>query len=242
MVLVASSLIAANKQHEELRTAASEIDRAILATTQTHSDTSTLAPTAATAPVAGGEAGQIEAIVKTMLNRSAAERREYELALNAIGWPDVLSGQRIQRDSTMSESRTMLRQAREIVANYSGHTDELFTQLRRDIETSGLRPESKRSMLEGFDKSAGMHKARATELWLLEQQVFTQFENILNLLSARRNSWQVQNNQLLFNVQADLDLLNSHLSEVGQLVAKQEQIQAASVQRTREAFQSLPGK
>lgn len=240
IALVASSLLAASKQREELKTAASEIDRAILATMPSRSDTPASPPLAtSTAPVAGGEAGKMEETAKTMLNRSATERREYELELNAIGWSDVLNGKRLQRDSALSESRTMLRQARDIVAKYSGRTNELFVQLRRDIETSDLSPASKRSMLEGFDKSTDQHKARVAELWLLEQQVLTQFENILNLLSARRNSWQVQNDQLLFNAQADLDLFNSYLAKVGQLVAKQEQIQAASVQRTREVIQSL---
>jgi hypothetical protein len=243
VALVASSLLASNKQREELKTAASEIDRTVLATMSSRSDAPTSPPPlTSTAPVAGGEAGRMEATVKTMLNRSAAARREYELELNAIGWSDVLSGKRLQRDSALSESRTMLRQARTVVAKYSGRTNELFEELRRDIETADLNPASKRSMLEGFDKSTDQHKEKAAELWPLEQQVLAQFENIFNLLSARRAAWQVQNDQVLFNAQADLDLFNSYLAKVSQLVAKQEELQAASLQRTRQAIQSLAGR
>ena len=87
-----------------------------------------------------------------MMNRMLAQRREYELELEAVGWSNVLDGERIGKDSTLAESKTMLRQARDIVAKYRARTDDLFVQIRRDIETSGMKQDSQRSMLAGFDK------------------------------------------------------------------------------------------
>ena len=85
--LVAASFIATNRQRGELKTAAAEIERTVVAATQaTSASTPVAPPPVPAAPIAGGDAGKMEAVVKTMMNRMLAQRREYELELEAVGW------------------------------------------------------------------------------------------------------------------------------------------------------------
>ena len=102
-----------------------------------------------------------------------------------------------------------------------------------------MKQDSQRSMLAGFDKTAAQGKAQASELWALEEQVLSQVENVFTLLSAKRNAWHVQQNQILFNSESDLNLFNSYLSRVNQIVAKQQEIQEQSIRRTQESLRQL---
>lgn len=111
--------------------------------------------------------------------------------------------------------------------------------MRRDIETSGLKPEHLRDALAGFDNTAAQGKARASELWSLEEQALSQVENIFTLLAAKRNSWQVQQSQILFNNQSDLDLFNSYLTRIGEITAQQRALQNAGARRTQEGLRRL---
>ena len=46
-------------------------------------------------------------------------------------------------------------------------------------------------------------------------------------------------NQILFNSESDLNLFNSYLSRVNQIVAKQQEIQEQSIRRTQESLRQL---
>lgn len=239
VALVVSSVLSTNRERHEFKTAANEIERTVTLATSTNVSQPSAPATPSAAPVASGDAGKLETAVKTIVNRSLAQRREYELELEAIGWSRILDGERIRKDMSLAESRTILRQARDIVSKYRGQTDELFAQVRHDIETAGLKPEAQRAAIAGFDKNAGQGKAQAAELWSLEEETLSQVENIFTLLAAKRNSWHVQQNQIVFNDQSDLDLFNSYLSRINQIMAQQQALQTAGVRRTQEKLRQL---
>lgn len=237
--LIVASVIASNRQKVEIRQAAAEVQNAVAAV-----QSSIASGTASPLPIqinnnVTTEAGRIGILVKTMMNRMLSNRREYEIELDAIGWSKILDSQRLRNDSSMAEGRIMLQQAKEIVSKYRKRTNDLFVQVRRDIETSDLTANSKQSMLTGFDKTSQQGKAQAMEIWSIEEQVLSKFENIFNLLGARRNRWQIQDEQVMFHRQADLDLFNSYVAQIQVLVAKQEKIQTTSLQRTQDSLMQL---
>lgn len=237
--LIAASVVANNRQKTELRAVAADVQQTIAAVQSSVVSGSPPPPPMAISQVSSGETGKMEVVLKTMINRMIAQRREYELELEAIGWSKILDGQRLRGDATLAESRTILQQAKDIVAKYRSRTTELFAQLRRDIETSDLKAGNKRSMLAGFEKTADQSKAQTMELWSLEEQALAQIENTFNLLAARRGGWQIQDGQVMFHRQADLDLFNSYMSQAQAIVAKQEEIQSASLRRTQDSLTRL---
>ena len=237
--LIAASVIASNRQKTGLRQVASEIQQTVAAVQSSIVSGSASPPPIQTAAAGTTVSAKIGVVIKTMMNRMLAQRREYELELEAIGWSKLLDGQRLRNDSSLAESRTILQQAKVIVAKYRSRTNDVFIQVRRDIENSDLTANSKQSMLSGFDDSAQQGQAQAMELWSLEEQVLSQIENAFNLLGAKRSGWQIQDGQVVFHRQADLDLFNSYMSQVQILVAKQQKLQAASLQRTQESLIQL---
>lgn len=237
--LLISSLLSASQAQHNMQVGAGEVERSLTEATATSNSPSATPIAVSSAPVASGEAGKLEAALKSMINRSVAQRQEYERELDAIGWSKILDAERIRKDTGLTESKALIRQARDIVSKYRGRTDELFSQVRRDIETSGLKPESLRDALAGFDSTSAQGKARSSELWSLEEQTLSQVENIFTLLATKRESWQVQKSQILFNNQGDLDLFNSYLTRIGEITAQQQALQNAGARRTQDGLKRL---
>lgn len=237
--LIAAASIAESRQKSELRTVATEMQNSISAIDiSASSSQSTPIPPPITSS-ATGEAGKIDVLLKTVLNRAISQRREYMLELEAIGWPNILDGSRLKNDSTFAQSRTMVQQAKDIVAKYRSRTDTLYAQMRRDIETSGMGTELRRATLAVFDQRLSQGISQAAELWSLEEQVIGHIENGLNLLAARHGGWTLQEGQVTFHRQKDLDLFNAHLKKAEVIASQQEQMQAASLQKAKEGMSQL---
>ena len=171
---------------------------------------------------------QIETVgvlLKGMVNRVLAQRRDYELELDAIGWSTILDPSRLAGDTTMVGSRTLLKQARTIVAKYRARTDLIFEQSRREIEDADLPANMRQSMLNGFLSSSAKGKERASLNWDMEAQVLVEMEKVVDLLSARRGSWEISDGQLLFASQEDIDRFNASIDRVKSLVDQQQRMQ-----------------
>lgn len=237
--LISTALISDHRQKSELRVAAAEMQQSIAAVELAASSGQAPPTLLPITPATSGEIGKIEIFLKTMVNRVLSQHREYELELEAIGWSNILDGSRLKNDSTLTESRTMIQQAKDIVTKYQLRTDKLYAQMRRDIETSDMSAESKRSMLTGFDEKLSQGKSQAAELWSLEEQVLGQIENVFNLLSARRGGWQIQDGRVMFQRQADLELFNSYIEKVQAIVIKQKQVQSAAFQEAKDSLSAF---
>ena len=237
--LITASLIAGQRLKSEVKDAAVQVQQSLAAVQAAASAGTNTPPPMPVTNVGTSDGGKMGLVMKTMVNRMLAHRREYELELDAIGWGKILDGQRLKNDVTLAESRTMIQQAKDVVLKYKSKTSDLFAIIRQDIERSDLSPSSKQSMLAGFDRTSAQGKAQAMEVWMLEEQALEEIGKVFSLLSARRSAWQIQDGQVMFQSQKDLDLFNSYLATVQSLVAKQEQIQSSSLKRTTEALNQL---
>lgn len=234
--LVGASYLASQRVKADIRDAVSQVHETLSAI-QEANITGTAAPEPKPVVASGSSEGaRMGAVMQALVNRSLVQRREYELELEAIGWSSILDAKRLNTDPTLSESREILQKAGDVVEKYRQKTARIFTEMREDIERSDLSAETRRSMLEGFDSTLEQGKAQAAELWGLEEAVVDEIGKIIDLLAARRKDWQIENNQILFQEQHDLDQFNSHMAEVQVIVAKQQEMQSASIQRSKDAL------
>ena len=237
--LLAASYFSAQRLKGDIRESVAQVQETLSALQE-----ATSAGTAAPAPkpvMATGtsEGAKMGALLQTMVNRMLAHRRDYELELEAIGWSGILDGKRLKTDPNLATSRAMLQQANAIVAKYKQRNASIFTAMRQDIEQSDLSSGSRTSMLAGFDSTLEQGKAQALELWALEEAALGEFQKIIDLLSTRRSAWQIEDDQIMFQAQSDLDTFNSHVSVVQSIVAKQEALQAAAIQRSKDTLDQV---
>lgn len=240
--LFASGLIAASQQKQQAVQALSSIQQEMARVTTATTDSSGL-PTrieraAAETPKATGDFGEIERFMKEFIDRFVAQRNDYLLELEAIGWNSVLDAQRVKNDTTLSESKVMIDRAKTIVVKYEKKTAHLMESTRERINALNMAETTKREMLAGFDKGMGKAGEQIDEQWTLEKQVVLQVENIFLLLAASKR-WVVEDQQILFYRDEDLARFNSYVQTIQKLTQQQEQIQKSSYSTTAENLEAL---
>ena len=226
--LIASGLIASSQNEREARQGLAEIHDLYSGMLDAATDSEGLPRRIDmridVTPKARGEFGEIERFLKECINQNISQRNDYLLDLEAIGWDSILDPGRIKADRTFVESRAMIQQAREISAKHRGRLDALLRNAREDILSLNVSESSKREMLSGFDEGLEEAKEGREAIWTLEENILQEVENIINLLSSARK-WTVEDEQIVFYRDRDLDSFNSYLSGIDQMVEQQQAIQ-----------------
>jgi hypothetical protein len=236
--MIGATVVTANRQKVEMRKVAAEM-RTSLDTVKSSLESGAGNGSIPLTSAAQGDAGKMAVIVKTMLNRMLAQRRAYEQELDGAGWSKVLDPARIDQDKYLDETRTILRQAREVMKKYEDKTDELFVQMRADVEKADINAEMKESMVAGFNKSEAKSKSNAMVIWKLEGQALDQVSNAVTLLGNARAHWQIEGGQFAFQRQADLDQYNAYMAKLQEIAAKQEAIQNSAMQKAQDRMQQI---
>lgn len=242
LTLFVGGLVAAQRQkHEAVQAVSSihqEMRRVATATTDSDGLPARIERTVPQPSTARGEFGEMARFIKEFIDRIVAQRNDYLLELEAIGWNSILDAQRIKNDVALSESRVMIQRAKTIVDKYERKTAELMQGTRSHIESLNVSETTKKEMLAGFER--GMSKAgkQIDEQWRLEKQVVRQFENIFVMLAASK-TWIVEGEQILFYTDSELARFNSYIQAIQDLTHQQEQIQNRSFAEVNKNMESL---
>jgi len=180
-------------------------------------------------PKARGEFGELKRFILDMMARVNSQQNNYVLELQAIGWNSILDPRRIEQDTTLAESRVIVKQASTIVSKYEDKTAKLIHDARKQIPALPFDEAAKHEMLAGFDK--GIENSRVGEIWGLEKQVVDHVDGIITLLATAKHGedWVVEGNEILFVNDDDLATFNAHIEEIQRVVRKQEQIRKDSI-------------
>jgi len=241
--MIASGLIGFSQQKHEAKQALTEIQDQYSALIDSSTDSQGLPKRIDkpidTTPKARGEFGEMERFMKEFMDQMVSQRNDYLLELEAIGWNSILDAERIRADKALIESKVTIRKAKEIVGKYQERTNVLLNNARQNIRSLNISESSKREMLSGFDRGMEKAKNQIDAVWALEGKVVTEFENIINLLSARNGAWIVEGGQILFYNDSDLNRFNSYIASIQSLVNQQQQIQNQSIETVNRNFNRI---
>jgi hypothetical protein len=185
--------------------------------------------------------GGLEGLMKEFINRIDSQQRDYVLELEAIGWTSVLDVQRIEKDVTLAESKTIVKRAKAIVDKYEQETADLLQNTRASVNSLDMPESPKEEMLASYDRSMGKASQQMSEQWKLERQVVLEVEKIFVLLAASK-SWVIKGGSIVFNNE-ELARYNAHIENIQQMAQQQQQAQKesyAEVSRYLESLRNAP--
>ena len=241
--MIAGDLIGYSQQNQEAKQALSEIQDQYSALIESSTDSQGLPKRIEkpinTTPKASGEFGEVERFMKEFIDQMVSQRNDYILELQAIGWNGILDVNRIKADKTFIESKVTIQKAKEVVKKYKEQINTLLSNVKDNIRSLNVNETSKREMLSGFDRGMEKAKKNIDALWSLESKTINEFENIINLLSARKGAWIVEGEQILFYNDSDLERFNYYMASIQKMVGQQEEIQRQSVQTVKRKFDQL---
>jgi hypothetical protein len=192
-----------------------------------------------TTPTAKGEAGEFEKCMKTILNRNISQRNDYISEIDAIGWDKILDPNRIKADKTLVDSKKIIQRAKNIVIKYKDQTSAIIDNARKEINNLNITESTKREALKAFDNGVVSSRARVTAIWDYEFQSILEVEKIIALLYDRQGKWSVQNNQIVFVDDTDVNEFNQHIASIEEITKKQEAVQVQSFESVNNKLNKL---
>jgi hypothetical protein len=192
-----------------------------------------------TGPHARRDLGETERLMSEFMVQMASQRNDYVRQLESIGWNDILKANRIKGDPTFAEARATIQKAKEIVKKYTERTYTLLSDTREKIRSLDVSEATKNEMVLGFDKGMRGVRQNLDTLLSLEAKIIDEFEHIIDLLSAKKESWTVQGEQIRFYHNEDLEAFNAHIGSVQRMARQQQEVQSQSRQQVDRNFDRL---
>lgn len=185
---------------------------------------------------ASGSLAVVEQFVGKIMNRSAALTNEYFSELNSIGWHMTLDFDRLQTDGSLEESRRLVAEARIAISKHENRTDQLLSDIPNMIQAIDLPAAEKKKFERAFMKSMQSRKPAIERLMTLEKATIDEVEKIIDLLADDPQAWSIDNSELLFESQQQIDQYNEHLDNIDSFLAEQVEIQNAALERARKTI------
>jgi len=182
-----------------------------------------------TTPKTKGEFGELERFAKTLLNKKVSLQNDYLLELKKIEWERVLDTDRIIQDKNLAESKMMIQKAYDITRNYKAKTYALLDDAQAEIGNLNISKDKRDEFLRGFNIGVEKQRLQSDAIWNLENKIISGIENIVLLLSAKQGAWVIQNGQILFSDQTDLNAYNFYIAAIKEHAAKQQVIMKQSI-------------
>jgi len=171
------------------------------------------------------------------INKAQVLANEYQKSINDIGWGRILDPSRLKNDSTMIESKSMIKQARRIVSDYRKRNIKLIYDMRNSIQNLNLSEDMKERLRTGFESSMEDALKSIGENWDLEASILNEFEAIILLL--KNVDWEIQDNQILFYNNQDVVSYNNHFLKINSLMEKQLKLQNKNIENYNKLWEIL---
>ncbi|MFZ6743645.1 hypothetical protein ACO0LC_10495 [Undibacterium sp. JH2W] len=184
----------------------------------------------ATTSKASGQFGEMEKFMKDFMNSAAAYKNAYLHELNAANWDHVMDFKRIKNDKDMQESKAIVEKAKSIISKFEANTDSLFDSGRAKINSLALDDDTKKNMLDGFNRGGQSSRALIMQNWQMERKAVQEIENMLALL-ADKKKWTLQGEQLMFRDEATLTQFNRHQQKVQEILKEQQDMQQRHIKK-----------
>lgn len=155
------------------------------------------------------------------MNRKVEIHNAYLSEMEAVGWSKLVDADRLKADTMLKESFSIIEKGKSAVKKYKIQNDALLDEARNDLKTLDIAESSKHRYAQSLERRISESRVHLDALWGLEEQALVQFENIVKLLAARKGKWIVQDRQILFESQEDLNAFNAYLERVQPLAQQQ---------------------
>jgi len=190
-------------------------------------------------PQSRGQMRDVEVLLRDTLAEAAADQQVYQRELAALGFPDLISPERVAADP--GQRRTMAK-LEELQATIAIHTKREARRVETLRARAAALPKNafNQGFLEGFDKARQRGEAGGSNRsWALEAAMVDEYRKSIEALQRASGRWRVRNGSYVFDRQADLDAWQAPLQRADQLAAEQAKIAADVTARLRRGPQAV---
>lgn len=137
---------------------------------------------------------------------------DFNIELSAIEFNKVLNLGNIENDFMFSESKFIIQQAYRINKKYKKKIDDILLDSR--FEVSYQIKHDNLITSNNFSERIDAISLKIKSIWLINEQIISETDSILDLLSNSYNSWHIENGKISFIHQKDLNTFNKHINNI----------------------------
>ena len=183
------------------------------------------------------EAALFEAHLTEYLNEIIANNNNYITELDAIGYSNLLDGERIRTDDGLTETRYIIDRTIAIIDRYDDLNVQTAYKFRDGIDNENVSEAAKASFKVSFDEGLESSLIRAEQIWTLERDIVFMMGELVNFLALSQSSWETDGDEFVFQTNKGLEMFNSFTGRINVAAQEQAAIREESANVTREIFE-----
>ncbi len=170
------------------------------------------------------EAGKIRLITHMNIKAMADLQNAYMKALEDAGFDTQLDPERLAKDKGMKESREILAKGKAVVQEYRGKFEEHLRTFPEKVKAMPDSPAQNAEWFKGFQHGLQKSGQAGLRIWDLESETVGKFGEIIDLLAASEGKWGVEEGQIMFEEDGDIEKFNAIIEKIQALGEEQEKI------------------
>lgn len=240
--LLAACLFAAplaSVHAEELEEFADEMD-AHLDKVQQQTEADPLAPLppmTESADPGTGMSAELSRLVREHFNALTEVRNGYLQTLARVGMETLLDPARLAADTDYADSRRILAEARAAAEAARRDGETILRNFPARIRASALSPSEKADMIRGVESATPRALASIAQTYALEFEAYDLMSGMIDLLAG--TTWQLENGNIAFDSDADIEKFNGSLARIQQIVEEQTAMQSDRIDDARDSLDKL---
>lgn len=186
-----------------------------------------------------GAWGDIDSFIKKLTNDVIEIRNGYLSDLDAIKWNTILEPNRLLKDKNMSESYSMIKAAAESVKKRRQQTLDVMSKSVAKAEKMDASHKDIRDFVAGYKSNYSKTCQQSSKMWGLEGQTIEEFKGIIDLLAQSPRRWMIEDGQVVFDNDEDVEAFNTHMQRIEDITKEQQQMQKQSAAKMRQGLDML---
>lgn len=163
-------------------------------------------------PRSGGEAGQIEGVLRQLIANRIADARELDEALGEIGYPGFMEPAALAAPGALAQARPKLVAMKLLFEKFRARQDQRLYDTYKALEALSLSPDLEERLLNDYNGAVERARADRTRYWDLQYAAAFELQQEVEVL--RRGHWRRGGDRFAFTSQADLDAFNEHADKL----------------------------
>jgi hypothetical protein len=163
------------------------------------------------------EQAEMDRLMDQAQHQASADIRDFQKALKAIDYPTFLQPFRFGQPHGLQTSLAKIKQARAIVAAYSGHRAALYADTQKRIKSLDITEVNKIEALTKLHAQFEKGEGERARVWQLQDEVMGEYQTMLEDVAKARGHWSFDGYNVNFARPEDDARFNAHLKKASLL-------------------------
>jgi len=167
--------------------------------------------------------GEIEKFYRTNTEQDRKLNNTYIRSLDALDWDNLLDVERLVNDTDLTQSRNTVSQAKRELELHSRRYTAFLDSIQGKASKIDLGSIDEN---EGFAKEVAENleftKSQTKEMFSFEKEILELIEQLILFLYHSQGGWWIEDGQLVFETDEQVDVYNGFIEEVQSVTEKQQ--------------------